>query len=501
MDGIGSDIWTAVADGFRRLRGVAAHDLWLGRAEPHAFRRGLFTLGVENTDVEAALDGPYRADIESLFREITGSPVRLRIQVTAPSTSQSTSTSSRLSPQVSSPADGVSSPSRPRPAAPRDRRAAGTPPVPQHSTSSTLPGNGTAAAARPPRDPSQDLPHDPPRNPTRVPALVDTTANRLVLRAAESWVDDPAGGFNPLFIHGPAGSGKTALGAHALARLATQEPDLDPLVLSGESLAADVGAASRTRSFGRLQRSWADRDVLVIDEAHRLRNRYTAQSMVVSLVEPVLRRGGRVLVLSRHPPGDIFALSDRLLSHFLGGMVVALREPDPASRRAVLASVAAVLPVAVDEGVTKAVAERCPGSLSDAIDLLRGAANLAAAAGRAVEHADVQQQLRQPSPADRRLDDLIATLADETGIEAERICSAEKSRNVAAVRHLCVYLSSHSLGLSSRHICRSLRLRSPSIVAYARRAVERRRRLDADFEQLVQRVQGRLEGAQRDLEW
>jgi len=490
MDGIGCDIWTAVAEGFRRLRGAAAHDLWLGRADPHSFRRGLFTLGVENSDVKAALDGPYRADIEALFHEITGSPVRLRTQVNG----QPENGSNRLPPAATPLPESRATAAR--------RRASsrhGAPALSDASTPAVNPAEKPAADAATPV-----LPQDPRSaalRATRQPMLVDTTANRLVLRATEAWVDDPSGGFNPLFIHGPEGSGKTALASHALARLAAAHPDLDPLVFSGESLAADVNAASRSRSFGRLQRSWADRDVLVIDEAHRLRNRYTAQSMVVSLVEPVLRRGGRVLVLSRHPPGDIFALSDRLLSHFLAGMVVALREPDPASRRAVLASVAAVLPVAVDEGVTRAVAEHCPGSLSDAIGLLRGAAELAAADGRSVAQADVQQQLRQPSPTDRRLDDLIAMLAEETGIEGERIRSAEKSRDVAAVRHLCVYLSSHSLGLSSRRICRSLRLRSPSIVAYARRAVDRRRRLDADYEQLVQRVQGRLEGAQRDLEW
>ncbi|MFT7461683.1 MAG: chromosomal replication initiator protein [Pseudohongiellaceae bacterium] len=494
MDGIGCDIWLAVAESFRRLRGVAAHDLWLGRAEPSSFRRGLFTLGVENNDVKAALDGPYRDDLESIFREITGSPVRLRTELVSASDSQSNRLPEMLPGALPASRETMAR----RRAAKSESKAAQT-------------AKNTAAVPVADLDLTV-LPESSSPTPAgllmpsfsavvRQQAMVDTAAHRLVLRATEGWVDDPAGGFNPLFIHGPAGSGKTALAVHALARLSQAHPELDPLVVSGESLAADVSAASRSRTFGRLQRSWADRDVLVIDEAHRLRNRYTTQSMVVSLVEPVLRRGGRVLVLSRHPPGDIFALSDRLLSHFLAGMVVALREPDPASRRAVLASVAAVLPVGVEEGVTSAVAEHCPGSLADAIDLLRGAADRAAREGRTVERNDVQLQLRQPSPMDRRLDDLIAMLAEETGIEAERIRSAEKSRDVAAVRHLCVYMSSHSLGLSSRRICRSLRLRSPSIVAYARRAVDRRRRLDAEYEQLVQRVQGRLEGAQRDLEW
>ena len=72
---------------------------------------------------------------------------------------------------------------------------------------------------------------------------------------------------------------------------------------------------------------------------------------------------------------------------------------------------------------------------------------------------------------------------------------------MAAARHLCVYLATRSLGLSSRQICRSLRLRSPSIVAYARRAVERKRRIDPSYEQLIQLLQSKLAGAQRDFTW
>jgi hypothetical protein len=64
-----------------------------------------------------------------------------------------------------------------------------------------------------------------------------------------------------------------------------------------------------------------------------------------------------------------------------------------------------------------------------------------------------------------------------------------------------VYLASRSLGLSSRHICRSLRLKSPSIVAYARRAVERRRLTDPSYEKLIHTLQAKLAGAQRDFEF
>lgn len=449
MDGIGSDIWSAVAEAFERLRGRQAHDLWLKRARPVSFHRGLFTLGVDEAAVKAALDGPYRADLESLFLDITGSPVRVRTEV----------------------ADEGDEPQVP---------AAEAAPV----------------ARSPVRDRTE--PHDTPVDPT---AFVETAANALAKKAVDRWIEDPAG-FNPLFLHGPVGSGKSALAAYALARLVAEGRDDDPLALSGESLSQDVSSAARSRSFGRLQRSWAGRQTLLLDEAHRLRGRHSAQAHAVSLVEPILGRGGRVLVLSRHPPRDIFGLGDRLQSHFLGGMVVSLHEPDAAARQAVLSGLADQLDGDLGEGVLEALSRDCPGTLGDGVAWLRRELASCREQGRPLDLDHLRRRLPRAATAlEASLDGLVGLICEETGLEPERLRSAEKSRDVAAMRHLCVYLAHHSLGLSSRRICRSLGLRSPSIVSYARRAVGLRRGRDPAFEALVLRVQARLEGAQRDLPW
>ena len=65
----------------------------------------------------------------------------------------------------------------------------------------------------------------------------------------------------------------------------------------------------------------------MLDEAHRLRGKRIAQSVAVSLLGPALESGGRALVFSRHVPGGIHGLGDRLRSHFLGGLVVAMHPP------------------------------------------------------------------------------------------------------------------------------------------------------------------------------
>lgn len=442
MDGLGSDIWSAVADAFRKLRGRQAHDLWLAPARPVSLQRGLFTLEVKDAGAKVVLDERYRCDLEDLVREVTGSPVRVR-----------TTVSGAADPAV--PVDD------PGPAAPL-------------------------------------LPAEPGRV-GRHGSFVVTAANRMAHLSAQRFLAAKGQGFNPLFIHGPAGSGKTALGACVLQQLQADEPDLDPLVLAGEAVSQDVARAARDGSFGRLQSRWGGRRLILLDEAHRLRNREATQAILVTLIAPALQRGGRVLILSRHAPHDVYALGEKLRSHFLSGFVVALGEPDAAAREAVLAGVAGELGLSVDPRLPGEVARRCPGNLGDAVTALRRAAEGATHGTLGLDA--LTDRLLAPSRGDLALANLVALVAEELGLPVSRIHSAEKARPVALARHLCAYLADRSLGLSTRQICRSLHKSSPSLVAYARRAVERQRARDGGFESLVQRLQLRLEGAQRELSW
>ncbi|HTE05790.1 MAG TPA: DnaA/Hda family protein, partial [Planctomycetota bacterium] len=328
-----------------------------------------------------------------------------------------------------------------------------------------------------------------------------TAANRLAHRAVERFVMAPAAGWNPLFLYGPAGTGKTELARHALARLEEAGELHDPLVLSGPALMRDVARAARTGTLAQLQQEWLARHVLVLDEAHRLRGQRRSQAEAASLVSGMLERGRRVLVLSRHAPRQIVDADARLQSLFLSGMVVSLAEPDTADREAVLAAIAHELPGRVLPGVTATLAARCPGTLTDAVRMLQRTALDAAAAGQALSQALLDRRLSGPTPVENSLGAVIATISEVTGVAGARIRSAEKSRDVAAARHLCVYLATRSLGLSARQVCRALNLSSPSIAAYARRIIEQRRAEDPSFDQLVHRLQARLEGAQRDFAW
>jgi chromosomal replication initiator protein len=443
MNASGVDIWQAVSAAFVQLRGSKAAELWLADARPAGLRRGLFTLDVATPAAKAAIDARYLSDLTALFHQLTGSPVRVMTRVAEEA----------------------------------------EPPL-------LAAANGAAAA--------EEL----PMTLARPAEFVVTASTRLAHRAVERFVLAPAAGWNPLFLYGPSGCGKTELARLALARLRENGGARDPLVLSGPALTRDVSRAARGGTLPLLHADWAGRDLVVLDEAHRLRGQRRSQAETVSLIAGMLQRGVRVLVLSRHAPQQILDADKRLLSWFLGGMVVAMAEPDSADRRAVLAAVARTLEVGIDEDVVTALAERCPGSLSDAVRVLqRAALDCSQEGAERLDLSRLDRRLSGPTPAEATMDSIVAAISASTGVARERIRSTEKSRAVVAARHLCAYLATRSLGLSARQVCRSLGLASPSLVAYARRAVDQRREREPAFDEQVHALQARLQGAQRDFAW
>lgn len=450
MEGPGKDIWREVADVFERRCGRNARELWLEGAQPTSFRRGLFTLAFDDLSAKAAVDARYVSDLEQIFMEITGSPVRLR---TCSGTGPLVSEAELLDPPTTDPA--------------RNKK------------------RGKFA---------------PRRVDVVASALLEVPGQQMARRAIDAFVAGQDG-FRFLLLHGPEGCGKTALARSALARLEEQKRVQRPLVLAAEELSQDIQLATRTKTFGELQRRWNGHDLLLLDEVHRLRGRRTTQDVARSLLAPCLERGGRVLLLSRHAPSEIHELSESLRSHLGGALCVALPAPDLEAREQILTKLAEQAVKPVEQPILSALAQRGPASLSQAATALLDASRRAAKEKRSLAVEDLRSSLRAASPAEQRLDALVQLLATETGVAAERIRSAEKSRDVASVRHLCVHLAHRSLGLSARQICRALGLRSPSVVAYARRAVERKRGVDPAFAALLRRLPESLVGAQRDLGW
>ncbi|MBI4880086.1 MAG: hypothetical protein HY812_10580 [Planctomycetes bacterium] len=439
MNLLARDLWQEVQNAFRAARGPAVAGLWLQQARPLGFVRGVFTLGVPNEVVRDWLEHRYSAELEGIFRRLTGSAVRLLLKVDA-----------------------------------------------------SLPAAAEDAAGAKGEESGGAAPEA---------AFVIRPENRLASAALARLLDDPATG-NPLFLYGPPGVGKSALVRHRLIQHQAERGARTTISVTADAFSAGLVYALRENQLPAFRGRMLAAEAFVLEEAHRLRGKTRTQREFLSVLQYHVLRGRPVILTSRHPPNAIFLLDEGLRSYFLSGILHRIADYSVPSRAAILEAAAARFARPVPAETIERVARRVNGPVSRQIHFLEKAAACAALAERpaTLEFLGGRfPELSGSSEGEVDVGSLIALAARDFGSTAEDIASNRKTRSAVLARHVVVYVATVVFNLKARRVMRHLGGLSPSTTAYARRRIEERRRDDPVFDARVRRLLAELKTGQKLL--
>ncbi len=168
--------------------------------------------------------------------------------------------------------------------------------------------------------------------------LVTGPSNLLVHKAFDAIVAHPGVRYNPLFVHGPTGVGKTHV-AHALGNaLRTAFPSMAIACVGAAHFAEELVAAMQSGGVERWRARYRAADVLVLDDVQLLAEAERTQEEFFHLFNHLHERGSQIVLTGDGPPRELHGLADRLRSRFEGGLVVALNAPDRALRQSLVQS-------------------------------------------------------------------------------------------------------------------------------------------------------------------
>ncbi|MEQ1691390.1 MAG: DnaA/Hda family protein [Gemmatimonas sp.] len=163
-------------------------------------------------------------------------------------------------------------------------------------------------------------------------SLESGTANQLTLKAFDAVLEHPGRRYNPLFIHGPSGVGKTHV-AHALGNAVRAAwPRKTVACVSASTFVEELVAAMQEGGVERWRSRYRAADVLIVDDIHQLADKERTQEELFHLFNHLYDRGSQIVLTSDRAPRDIVGLADRLRSRFEGGLVSTLLAPDRAMR-------------------------------------------------------------------------------------------------------------------------------------------------------------------------
>jgi chromosomal replication initiator protein len=298
--------------------------------------------------------------------------------------------------------------------------------------------------------------------------IASGSSNRMALAAAHAVLDQPGLQFNPLYIYGGTGLGKTHL-LHAIGN-ACREKNLHVRYTSTEAFTNDLVGAIRAGLTADLRDKYRMVDVLLVDDVEFLSGKEATQEELYHTFNDITLMNGQIVLAGGPAPSEIQRLDSRLRSRFEGGLAVEILPPDYAMRCDILIFKAESrgfhnLPFSVVERL----AVRSEGGVRE----LEGALNrviatsLMAGEPPTVSMADeALGEIRRTQSA-ISVEDILMAVADHYGVTPADLLGRDRSREVSAARQVAIYIARQEADIPLQQIGDELGGRNHSTVLYS----------------------------------
>jgi len=264
--------------------------------------------------------------------------------------------------------------------------------------------------------------------------------NRLAHAAALAVAENPARAYNPLFLYGGVGLGKTHL-LHAVG-LACISAGLRALYVSSEEFTNDLINAIRTHATDAFRERYRRIEVLLIDDIQFIAGKESTQEEFFHTFNALHGQEKQLVISSDRPPKALVTLEERLRSRFEWGLIADIQPPDFETRMAILRSKAERAGRSVEPEFLEIIARRVQSNIRElegALTRLLAFADLSGLAltPELVEStlSDLQSRTTAVTP-----DRIIAAVAEHFGVDVDRLLSTDRSRQVALPRQVAMYL-------------------------------------------------------------
>jgi len=310
-------------------------------------------------------------------------------------------------------------------------------------------------------------------------------SNQLAEAAAKQVAENPGGAYNPLFLYGGVGLGKTHL-MHAIgnAILARREKEANVVYLHSERFVADMVKALQSNAINEFKRFYRSVDALLIDDIQFFAGKERSQEEFFHTFNALLEGQQQIILTSDRYPKEINGIEERLQSRFGSGLTVAVEPPELETRVAILISKAEHSGITLPHEVAFFIAKRIRSNVRELEGALKRIIANAQFTGSEITLEFVQEALKDVLALQDKLvsiDNILRMVAEYYKIKVADLLSKRRNRSVARPRQvamtLCKELTNHSLP----EIGDAFGGRDHTTVLHACRTIKKMRESDADI--------------------
>jgi chromosomal replication initiator protein len=301
--------------------------------------------------------------------------------------------------------------------------------------------------------------------------------NELAHAAAESISKNPAGQYNPLFIYGESGLGKTHLLQAIGNAITSEKPFLKVLYVTSEQFVSEFIQAIQTNSIQNLKIKYRNVDVLMIDDIQFLANKEQTQTEFFHTFNELHVNKKQIIMTSDRPPRELSLLTDRLRTRFEGGLLADVKAPSLETREAILRTKAEMIDLDIDDEIISYLAKRIKSN----IRLLESALNKLHAISTIKKMditIDIAKQYLKPLFEEQKdkeigIDDILNKVAEKFNVSVDNIKSKSRHSSIIQPRFISMFLATRLTHLTTTEIGKEIGKRDHSTVINARNNIEK----------------------------
>ena len=289
-------------------------------------------------------------------------------------------------------------------------------------------------------------------------------SNKMAYAAARA-VADGVGHYNPLFIYGDSGLGKTHL-IYAIAhQIRTTRPSAKIIYIKGDDFINEFIELVRAGRGSEFRAKYRDADLLLVDDVQFVAGKEQVQNEFFHTFNTLYEAGRQIVLTSDRPPSDMHLLDDRLRTRFEWGLLVDVQPPDFETRLAIVKNKAAQWGTVIDDDIARYIAENVTSNVRQLEDFMKKNANLAPTAAM-----------------------IITETSRYFGIDEEVIKGPSRSREAVNARQAAMYLVRRMTNLSTPDIGREFGKRDHTTVLHSLEQIEKKMKSDPVFNQTIKEI-------------
>jgi len=369
----------------------------------------------------------------------------------------------------------------------------------------------TVSASAPAREPvAQTVPYQQPLMPERTvdveggikhqsnlnaaftfESFVQGKSNQLALAAAQQVADNPGSAYNPLFIYGGVGLGKTHLMQAVGIEMRKRNPNAKIVYLHSERFVADMVKGLQLNAINDFKRYYRSVDALLIDDIQFFAGKERSQEEFFHTFNALLESGQQMILTSDRYPKEIIGVEERLKSRFGWGLTVAIEPPELETRVAILMKKATEAKIQLPDDAAFFLAQKIRSNVRELEGALKRVIANAHFTGNAITTPFIKESLKDLLALQDKqvsIDNIQRVVADYFKIKVSDLLSKRRSRSVARPRQVAMSLAKELTNHSLPEIGDAFGGRDHTTVLHACRKIKELRESDTDIREDYQNL-------------